>query len=48
MQKHLKRSVCGEKVMEARIRMKDKKPVCITCAGDEYRMIAGRDIRNLQ
>jgi len=42
----VKCSVCGENVMETRIRMKDEKPVCIPCAGDEYRIIAGRGIRN--
>jgi formylmethanofuran dehydrogenase subunit E len=33
--------------METRVRMKNEKPVCIACAGDEYRMVAGRGIRNV-
>jgi formylmethanofuran dehydrogenase subunit E len=40
-------SLCGEKVMETRVRMKNEKPVCIVCAGDECRMLAGRGIRNV-
>lgn len=41
-------SVCGEKVMETRVRMKDNKPVCIPCAGTEYWMVAGRGIYPLE
>jgi len=37
-------SLCGEKVMETRLRMKDDEPVCIACAGDDYWMVAGRGI----
>jgi formylmethanofuran dehydrogenase subunit E len=37
-------SVCGENVMETRIRIKENKPVCISCAGDEYWMVAGSGI----
>jgi formylmethanofuran dehydrogenase subunit E len=40
-------SICGEKVMETRIRMKNGEPVCITCAGDDYRMVAGKGIRSI-
>ena len=37
-------SVCGERVMETRIRMQDSKPVCIACGGADYWMVAGRGI----
>ena len=37
-------SLCGEDVMETRIRMKEQNPVCLDCAGDDYWMIAGRGI----
>ncbi|MBC8230854.1 TraR/DksA C4-type zinc finger protein, partial [bacterium] len=37
-------SMCGEKVMETRIRMKNNEPVCIVCAVDDYWMVAGRGI----
>jgi len=37
-------SICGERVMETRIRMKNNEPVCIDCAGDDYWMVAGRGI----
>lgn len=40
----IKCSVCLESVMESRIRMKEAKPVCIACAGDEYWIVAGRGI----
>jgi formylmethanofuran dehydrogenase subunit E len=40
----IKCSVCGEAAMETHIRMKEGKPVCIPCAGDEYRIVAGRGI----
>ena len=40
----IKCSDCQESVMESRIRMKEAKPVCISCAGDEYWMVAGRGI----
>jgi formylmethanofuran dehydrogenase subunit E len=40
----VKCSICGENVMETRIRMKENKPVCISCMGDDYWMIAGRGI----
>ncbi len=41
----IKCSICEERVMETRIRMKDNEPVCIACAGDDYWMVAGRGIR---
>ena len=34
-------SVCGENVMESRLRMKDGKPVCIPCSGQKYYQLAG-------
>ncbi len=37
-------SVCGEKVMESRAVFRSGKPVCITCAGEEYRMVIGKGI----
>jgi formylmethanofuran dehydrogenase subunit E len=37
-------SICGERVMETRIRMKNNAPVCIACGGDDYWMVAGRGI----
>lgn len=37
-------SVCGEKVMESRAVFRKGKPVCITCAGEEYRMVIGKGI----
>jgi len=41
-------SVCGESAMETRVRMKDAKPVCIPCAGNEYWMVAGRGIHPVE
>jgi len=40
----IKCSVCGEKVMETRIRTKDNKAVCLDCAQDNYWVVAGRGI----
>ncbi len=37
-------SICGEKVMETRARMKEGKPVCIDCAGEEHYVLDGRGI----
>jgi formylmethanofuran dehydrogenase subunit E len=37
-------SICGEKVMESRARVKDGKAVCIGCAGGEYYLVDGRGI----
>lgn len=37
-------SVCGENIMEPRARMKDGKPVCIPCSGQEYYQLAGDGI----
>jgi len=41
----IKCSVCGEDIMETRIGMKGKKPICLSCSGDNYWMVAGRGIR---
>jgi len=35
---------CGENAMETRAGFKDTKPVCITCSGSDYWMVAGRGI----
>jgi formylmethanofuran dehydrogenase subunit E len=40
----IKCSVCGEDVMETRVRMKNSKPVCISCINDSYSVVAGRGI----
>jgi formylmethanofuran dehydrogenase subunit E len=40
----VKCSLCGENVMETRVRMKANKPVCIPCAGDEHYAMCGDGI----
>jgi formylmethanofuran dehydrogenase subunit E len=40
----VKCSVCGENVMEPRARLKDSKPVCIPCSGQEFYQLAGHGI----
>lgn len=37
-------SVCGEKVMETRVRIQDGEPVCMTCAGVEHHVLDGSGI----
>jgi formylmethanofuran dehydrogenase subunit E len=37
-------SVCGESVMEPRIRMKDGQSVCLPCSGQEYYELTGNGI----
>lgn len=37
----VKCSVCGEDVMEPRVRMKEGKPVCLPCSGNAYYQLAG-------
>jgi len=37
-------SICGENIMEPRARLKDGKPVCIPCSGQEYYQLAGDGI----
>jgi formylmethanofuran dehydrogenase subunit E len=43
----VKCSVCSENVMEPRARMKDGKPVCIPCSGQEYYQLAGDGISTI-
>ena len=38
---NVKCSICGENIMEPRARIKDGKPVCIPCSGQEYYQLAG-------
>ena len=40
----VKCSLCGENVMETRVRMRDGKPICIPCAGDEHYAMKGDGI----
>jgi formylmethanofuran dehydrogenase subunit E len=40
----VKCSLCGENVMETRVRMRDSKPVCIPCAHDEHYAMKGDGI----
>jgi len=35
-------SVCGEQVMEPRVRMQEGKPVCLSCAGADYFILTGQ------
>ena len=37
----VKCSLCGESVMEPRVRIRDGKPVCIPCSGQEYYELTG-------
>jgi formylmethanofuran dehydrogenase subunit E len=37
----VKCSICGENVMEPRIRMKEGKPICLACSDHEYYQLAG-------
>jgi formylmethanofuran dehydrogenase subunit E len=37
----VKCSVCGENIMEPRARIQENKPVCLSCAGDQYYQLAG-------
>ena len=37
-------AVCGESVMELRIRMKNGQPVCLPCSGQEYYELTGNGI----
>jgi len=41
---NVKCSVCGENVMEPRVRKKGGKPVCIPCSDQEYYQLAGDGI----
>jgi formylmethanofuran dehydrogenase subunit E len=40
----VKCSVCGENIMEPRARMKEGKPVCLSCSDHEYYQLAGDGI----
>jgi len=40
----VKCSVCGENVMEPRVRMSGGQPVCLACSGQEYYQLAGDGI----
>ena len=40
----VKCSICGENVMESRASLKDGKPVCIPCSGQEFYQLAGDGI----
>jgi len=37
----VKCSLCGENIMESRVRMKEGNPVCLPCSGQEYYQLAG-------
>ncbi|MFP3867047.1 MAG: FmdE family protein [Desulfobacteraceae bacterium] len=37
-------SICGEEIMETRVRLRDGKPVCLTCAKEHYFMLTGDGI----
>jgi formylmethanofuran dehydrogenase subunit E len=37
-------SVCGESIMEPRARLRDGRPVCLTCSGQDYYQLAGDGI----
>jgi len=41
---NLQCSVCAENIMESRARIKDGKPICIPCSGQEYYQLAGDGI----
>jgi formylmethanofuran dehydrogenase subunit E len=40
----VKCSMCGESVMEPRVRMSEGKPVCLACSDQEYYQLAGDGI----
>jgi formylmethanofuran dehydrogenase subunit E len=37
-------SVCGEEVMEPRLRLRQGQPVCLSCAGEDYFIMTGQGI----
>jgi formylmethanofuran dehydrogenase subunit E len=43
----VKCSICGENIMEPRTRIKESKPVCISCSGQEYYQLAGDGISSV-
>jgi formylmethanofuran dehydrogenase subunit E len=44
----VKCSLCGESVMEPRVRMKEGEPVCLACSDQEYYQLAGDGISLLR
>ena len=44
----VKCSVCGESVMEPRVRMSGGQPVCLACSGQEYYLLAGDGISTVR
>ena len=44
----VKCSVCGESVMEPRIRMSGGEPMCLACSGQEYYQLAGDGITTVR
>jgi formylmethanofuran dehydrogenase subunit E len=44
----VKCSVCGESVMEPRVRMRGGEPVCLACSDQEYYQLAGDGISSLR
>ncbi len=34
-------SLCGESVMESRVLLRQGKPLCLTCAGEDYFLLTG-------
>jgi formylmethanofuran dehydrogenase subunit E len=41
-------SLCGESVMETRVRFKDEKPVCLACSEQEYYQLAGDGVSTVR
>ena len=41
-------SACGESVMESKAVFRNGKAVCVSCAGEEYRMVAGKGIATVK
>jgi formylmethanofuran dehydrogenase subunit E len=35
-------SICGEQVMEPRLRLQQGQPVCLSCAGEDYFLLTGQ------
>jgi formylmethanofuran dehydrogenase subunit E len=35
-------SVCGEEVMETRLRLREGQPICLSCAGEDYFILTGQ------
>lgn len=43
----IKCSICGESIMEPRVRMKDGKPICLPCSDQAYYQLAGDGISSI-